>query len=611
MPGSRTTLTKDLDPVIERVIERCLASDPKLRPSSALAVAAALPGGDPLAAALAAGETPSPEMVAAAGETEGMPVRRALMWLTAVLVCLVVGIIAGSQYNIANLTPFENSPDALAHRSRELIRSLGYTAPIADSAWTLALNRDYQTWAWSHLKPEQVKRSVTAGQPALITFHYRQGPDYLDPYNADGIVLPKDPPPIVPGMCEILVDPQGRLIDFAAVPPREEANPPVAIAPADWKTLFAAAGLDMAQFTTAAPKSLPLGAFDARAAWTGVFPSTPDIPLRIEAASWRGRPTEFHLVTPWTRPPSTYSGDAPRAAVWIAIGLFLALTTTACLLAWRNLRLGRGDRNGAARLAAFMAAIVFLRWLFMTHFAPTFFQYLRFTWAVSAALWGAGIAWALYVALEPYVRRRWPQSLISWTRLLSGGFGDPLVGEHLLQGMALGVASYLISVARSAVLSHNGDYPGTGPVDAITDIRSGVSNLLSEFQTDILVGVGFLFFFFLVRLLVRRQWIAVLVVAGLLIALFTSSSNHPVAELSTTILLSASIVYVMVRFGLLVFVFYMVGQDLINSAWPTLALSAWYSGRMIVMSVLVIAISLYAFRTALAGRPIFGDKFLE
>ena len=67
-PASPSTHIPDLDPAIERVILRCLERDPARRPPSAIAVAAALPGGNPLAAAIAAGETPSPDMVAAAGE---------------------------------------------------------------------------------------------------------------------------------------------------------------------------------------------------------------------------------------------------------------------------------------------------------------------------------------------------------------------------------------------------------------------------------------------------------------------------------------------------------------------------------------------------------------
>src|ERR1700739_2090426 len=57
-----SSVVKDLDPIVEKVILRCLETEPSSRPANALAVSAALPGGDPLAAALAAGETPSPQM---------------------------------------------------------------------------------------------------------------------------------------------------------------------------------------------------------------------------------------------------------------------------------------------------------------------------------------------------------------------------------------------------------------------------------------------------------------------------------------------------------------------------------------------------------------------
>ena len=39
---------------------------------------------------------------------------------------------------------------------------------------------------------------------------------------------------------------------------------------------------------------------------------------------------------------------------------------------------------------------------------------------VAQGLLPAGIYWLLYIALEPFVRRLWPESLISWTRVLDG-----------------------------------------------------------------------------------------------------------------------------------------------------------------------------------------------
>jgi serine/threonine protein kinase len=148
-PASISTMVKELQPGIEPVIMRCLDHDPRRRPASALAVAAGL-GSDALAAALAAGEIPSPELVAAAGETEGLQPKVAIAWLAATLVGIVVVGILGAKYCLLNDVPLENPPDALASDARSLIRSFGYTGKPADSAWAIAYNSGYQTYLRQH-----------------------------------------------------------------------------------------------------------------------------------------------------------------------------------------------------------------------------------------------------------------------------------------------------------------------------------------------------------------------------------------------------------------------------------------------------------------------------
>ena len=84
-PPTPSSWVKDIDPLVERVILRCLEKDPAKRLASAKQVADALPGGDPLAAALAMGETPSPEMIAAAGEKTGLRPAIAVACLAAII----------------------------------------------------------------------------------------------------------------------------------------------------------------------------------------------------------------------------------------------------------------------------------------------------------------------------------------------------------------------------------------------------------------------------------------------------------------------------------------------------------------------------------------------
>ena len=128
------SVAADIDPAVEKIIRRCLDPDPSKRPSSALNVLAALPGGDPLAAALAAGETPSPEMVAAAGTVEGMPRRYSVPCLALVAILLFATIPERQVRTAMVHGGLEQPPDVLAHQARQVAADFGYAARPADSA---------------------------------------------------------------------------------------------------------------------------------------------------------------------------------------------------------------------------------------------------------------------------------------------------------------------------------------------------------------------------------------------------------------------------------------------------------------------------------------------
>src|SRR5246500_5290454 len=112
-PSRPSSVVKDLDPIVEKVILRCLETEPSSRPANALAVSAALPGGDPLAAALAAGETPSPQMVAASGESEGFRPPLAIAVFGGVLLGLAFAVFYSIHYSAYDKMSLDLTPEVL------------------------------------------------------------------------------------------------------------------------------------------------------------------------------------------------------------------------------------------------------------------------------------------------------------------------------------------------------------------------------------------------------------------------------------------------------------------------------------------------------------------
>jgi serine/threonine-protein kinase len=618
-PTAPSSHLADVDPAVERVILRCLEKDPRQRPASALAVAAALPGGDPLAAALAAGETPSPELVAAAGETEGFQPRAAVAWLASALIGLVAVCALSDKVYMTGVVPLPNPPDALAAKAHELIQQFGYTAPALDSASQFFHDYDYLQYIEKHDKTSNRWEQLKSGNPSAIGFWYRESPRYLvaEKFLSVGFIQFTDPPQNASGMISEALDPSGRLGYFEAVPPQlDPAKGPAP--PPDWPMLFKAAGLDSAQFKPADSEWTPPVWSDTRAAWTGVAPGRPDVPLRVEAAAYRGKPVYFRLIWPWERPErmQEYQMTAQeKASLAIALALFLALLMGAVLLARRNLRLGRGDRRGAFRLAVFVLVIVVLAWGIEAHHVPTGYEFLLFMIITSAALFFAAFVWLLYIGLEPFVRRRWPNALISWNRVLAGQFRDPLVGSNVLMGVALGVAgACLLDTLQHFAEGWFGRLPPRPimtSLDPLLGARGMIAQLLETFPIELGAALALFFLFVLLRLLLRKDWAA----AAALVLIFTAShalfGQYLLVDAVVNAVFWGITIFILMRFGLFCLMVLFTTDAVLLYFVNSIQLSHWYAASTFLGVLFVLALAVYGFRVSLAGRPIFSGAALD
>jgi hypothetical protein len=121
-----------------------------------------------------------------------------------------------------------------------------------------------------------------------------------------------------------------------------------------------------------------------------------------------------------------------------------------------------------------------------------------------------------------------------------------------------------------------------------------------------------LFLLFLVRVFLRKQWLAVSL-TGLILAILNlgqTGENFWVA-LPFAILFVALSLIVLIRFGLLA-LFVFNAYYLLMSVLPvTLDFSRWYIGRSLFLLLLLIGLAVYGFRAALAGRAAFNIAGLE
>jgi Protein kinase domain len=621
-----STLVRDLDPLIERVILRCLETDPTKRPVSALQVAAALPGGDPLAAALAAGETPSPEMVAAAGAKEGMRPRVALVLLAIVALGLVASLLIAESTQLVNRVTLDSPPEVLATRAREIVGRLGLPADAAaDTAYGFEINGGYLNYVQTHDKSRTRWESLAkSGLPAM-TFWYRQSPNPLFAQEffgpgavGGGQVHPGDPAMDTTAMALVVLDTTGQLVRFEVVPPEKSAPVQNAKTP-HWAGFFAASGLNIAEFQAAEPEWAPLAPTDSRLAWTGALPGRADVPIRVEAAAFHGQPVYYRMIFPWTRPgrdTETVLTRQQKVASVLLVLLILTVFVGGVALARWNIKADRADMKGAARLGAFVFVTFLVLWVLSAHHLQNFLEAISFLVAVASAALRTFFAMVLYVALEPFVRRREPQTLISWTRLLAGKLRDPLVGRDLLIGAVYGVLLFVVEASDNFLLPLLGKLPpipGGVSTESLLGLRHALAQVLLYVLGQTIDSLGIFFILFVLQRILRSAWIAAIVVAaaGTLLSLGNNSSEYPWIAAVFLVLLYLSFLLVLKRFGLLSLVVGLVVQQVLLIFPATIHLSRWYAAPSLAGMTAIAALTIYGFRTALAGQSAFSMKAFE
>lgn len=600
-----STFSTEIDPAVERAIMRCLAEDPRQRPSSALQLAAALPGGDPLMAAIAAGETPSPELIAAAGgEEAGIAPRSAALTLFVIIVALTLLVPLSRKASIFGLAPNVKSPEALADRAQELAKTFGYSEPPFERAWWV-LSTSQLRYSATHDPSPARYRDLASAEPGPHRFAYRQTPKPFSPPNPLRGVNAYDYPMDTPGMVSIVLDGHGHLIDFRAVPPDEEPAEP-GVSKVDWRSLFAQSSLDPTKLRSVTPNAVPVFAFDDRAEWEGPWGGGS---ARVTASAFRGRPVSFEINGVWSQKATRLATDRRSEMVIVVFVLvvFGIVPIIGGLKARRNLRFGRSDTKGAIRLALFVGVCNALALLSLGGYHPDVWIVVQIAARLGVAALTALVVWVCYIALEPLTRRQAPELLVSWMRLMDGRWHDPRVGRDLLVGLAFGCSLPVLAYGLVA-LPWWINAPGVVPLSQVFTVNAWSTVMLLLSGATPLVSLAILFLLALVQAIFKRSW--VLFIAIFLITLpgviVDQHLNMSLALIYSTVSSMATFVLI-TRFGPLSLSIATLAALVLWATPLDFRYDAWYWPQSAATVGILLALGIFSFRNTLAGRRLFND----
>jgi serine/threonine-protein kinase len=330
----------------------------------------------------------------------------------------------------------------------------------------------------------------------------------------------------------------------------------------------------------------------------------------VEAAAWHGKPVFFAMIGDWNKPwrmvaPASKDDTKNHISQILGALLLAAVLVGGALLARRNYRQGRADREGAFSLAVVMFVFQFLIVLCRSHFAADFEMFGILILTVAGGLFVGATVWTIYLAVEPWIRRRWPQAIISWTRLISGQLRDPVVGRDILFGVMLGVVWILIFELSYIPLARVGAAPPLNSAAYLLGGRQALGQWLLQIPVSIIVTLQFFFLALGLKVLLRKDWIAAITFVAIYGGLRYLQSSHPSVDVPVVLLVYAILVVIIFRFGLVPLAVGAFTVDMLANVPFTADFSAWYVGSTVLALLSVIALAGWGFYHSLGGEPVW------
>jgi serine/threonine-protein kinase len=286
------------------------------------------------------------------------------------------------------------------------------------------------------------------------------------------------------------------------------------------------------------------------------------------------------------------------------------------MLVWYNVKSGRADLNGTAKISLFFLVALFGLSLFrFDHVFASSQEFNVLVEILKFSLFWAVFGGLIYCALEPFVRRWWSEYLISWSRLLAGDFRNPMIWRDILVGGVL--ACFSLSVAQlGEFISEFGFYQNRNINSlvnwiAVDSFTAWMAAMAFQLVLSIGLSLGFLGIFLIVYFVIRNKTATVVLSGIFLVAWVVTRNDSTGATLFVWISFAISLIPLMFffnRFGIVTFFSWSFFGNFINAFPKTFDPNNILFAPTVTALIILYGAMAYAAYLSIGEAKLLGEK---